>query len=142
MSTEQGIVEKIENGFAWVRAQRKSACGTCANKAHCSSIDGGKQVMVKAKNALNAQKGDSVEFHLNSAFLLKCTFVIYIVPVLGLITGAISAAPIAKLIGMSHSFALVLLTVSGFLGAVFLSRVLIHQQTDNDRFLPTIKRVF
>ncbi|MBT8333024.1 MAG: SoxR reducing system RseC family protein, partial [Deltaproteobacteria bacterium] len=32
MSTEQGVVTKIENGFAWVRAQRKSACGTCANK--------------------------------------------------------------------------------------------------------------
>ena len=142
MSTEQGVVEKIENGFAWVRAQRKSACGTCANMAHCSSIDGGKQMMVKVNNVLNAQKGDSVEFHLNSAFLLKCTFIIYIVPVLGLIMGAISATPIANLIGMSHSFALVLLTLSGFLGAVLLSRLLIHPQTDNERFLPTIKRLF
>ena len=142
MSTEKGVVEKIENGFAWVRAQRKSACGTCTNKAHCSSIDGGKHMMVKVNNVLNAQKGDSVEFHLNSAYLLKCTFIIYIVPVLGLITGAISATPIANLIGMSHSFALVLLTLSGFCGAVLLSRLLIHQQTENERFLPTIKRVF
>jgi len=64
------------------------------------------------------------------------------IPVLGLIMGAISAAPIANLVGMSHSFTLVLLTLSGFLGAVLLSMVLIHQQTDIERFLPTIKRVF
>jgi sigma-E factor negative regulatory protein RseC len=142
MSTEKGVVEKLENGVAWVRSQRKSACGSCTNKAHCSSIDGGRQMLVKVNNDLNAQKGDSVEFHLNSAFLLKCTFIIYMIPVLGLIMGAISAAPIANLVGMNHSFTLVLMTLSGFLGAVLLSRVLIHQQTDSERFLPTIKRVF
>jgi hypothetical protein len=30
MSTEKGVVEKIENEFAWVRAQRKSACAGCS----------------------------------------------------------------------------------------------------------------
>ena len=142
MSIEKGVVEKLENGFAWVRAQRKSACGACASRAHCSSIDGGKQMLVKVNNDLNAQKGDAVEFHLNSGFLLKCTFIIYIVPVLGLMAGAMIAAPIAGLTGMNHSFTMVLSTLSGFLGAVFLSRGFIHQQTDDDRFLPTIKRVF
>ena len=141
MSKEKGVVEKLENGFTWVRAQRKSACGSCTNKAHCSSIDGGRQMLVKVNNDLNAKKGDSVEFHLNSAFLLKCTFIIYIVPVLGLITGAIIASPIANLTGMNHSFAMVLLTLSGFLGAVLLSRLLIHQKNDNTRFLPTIRRI-
>ena len=99
-------------------------------------------MLVKVNNDLNAPKKDSVEFHLNSAFLLKCTFIIYMIPVLGLIMGAISAAPIANLIGLSQSFALVVLTLSGFLGAVLLSRLLSHQQTDNEQFLPTIKRVF
>jgi len=55
MSTEKGVVEKLENGFAWVRSQRKSACGSCNNKAHCSSIDGGRQMLVKVNNDLNAQ---------------------------------------------------------------------------------------
>lgn len=99
-------------------------------------------MLVKVSNGLNAQKGDSVEFHLNSAFLLQCTFIIYIVPVLGLISGAIAAAPIAKLTDMSQPVATVLLTTTGFLVTVGLSRLLIHRKTVNDRFLPIIKRVF
>ena len=142
MSVERGVVEKIENGFAWVRAQRKSACGTCANKTHCLSIDGGRHMLVKVNNDLNARKGDTVEFHLESAFLLKCTFIIYMVPILGLISGAVAASPIATLVGLNEPFAMVLSTVSGFLIAVLISRSLIRQQTDNERFMPNIKRVF
>lgn len=141
MSIEKGVVEKIENGFAWVRARRKSACGSCTNKTLCSPIDGGKQMLVKVNNVLNAQKGDSVEFHLNSTLLLKCTFVIYIVPVLGIISGAIIATPLANFMGINHSFMLVVLILSGFLGAVLLSRLFIHKKTDNDQLLPTIRRV-
>ena len=89
MSTEKGVVEKIENGFAWVRAQRKSACAGCGNRSHCSMIEGGNQMLVKATNVIDAGEGDSVEIHMNSSFQLKCTFVVYIIPVLGIIAGAI-----------------------------------------------------
>ena len=142
MSTEKGIVDKLENDVAWVRARRKSACGTCANKSHCSSIDGGKHMLVKVNNALNAKKGDSVEFHLSSSFLLQCTFIIYIVPVLGLISGAIAAAPLAQLTGVSLSVATAVSTITGFLTAVWFSRSLIRKRTNNDRFLPNITRVY
>lgn len=135
------MVEKIESGFAWVRARKKSACGSCTNKSHCSRINGENQMLVKVANALNAKKGDSVEFQLNSSFLLKCTFIIYVVPTLGLLTGALAADPLAHMIGMHPTMAMVVFTLAGFLGAMVLSRLLIQRKTDDERFLPIIERI-
>jgi len=142
MSAENGVVGKLGNGFEWVCAPRKSDNDTYTGKTHCSSNYGGKQMLLDVSDDLNARKGDSAESYLNLVFLLQCTFIIYIVPVLGLISGAIAAAPIAKLTDMSLPGATVVLTTTGFLAAVWLSRLLIHRKIVNDLFLPIIKRIF
>jgi sigma-E factor negative regulatory protein RseC len=105
MSVEKGIVEKVENGFAYVRAQRKSACGSCASRSHCSSLHSGSNYMlVKTSNRLQARKGAMVSFQINSGTLLKYTFIVYIVPVMGLLLGALSASHLATFLGMNNDF--------------------------------------
>jgi sigma-E factor negative regulatory protein RseC len=142
MSIENPAIGKLGNGFEWVCPHRQSAGGACARKTNCSSIYGGKQMLDRVRSDLNAPKGDSADFHLNLVFLLQCTFIIYIVPVLGLISGAVAAAPMTKLTGLSLPVSIVVLTAAGFLAAVWLSRLLIHRKIVNDLFLPIIKRVF
>ena len=142
MATEKGIVAKTENGFAWVKAQRKSACGTCASKSNCGLIDGGSQMLVKTTNAIGAKMGDSVEFYIASGFNLKCTFIIYMIPVLGLLTGALSAAPLAGFLGLNTTVGMVVFTLLFFVLAVGLSKKMISQIVSTDDFLPNIKRVF
>jgi sigma-E factor negative regulatory protein RseC len=141
MSTEKGVVEKVENGFAWVRAQRKSACAGCGNRSHCSIIEGGNQMLVKATNVIDAGEGDSVEIHMNSSFQLKCTFIVYIIPVLGIISGAIVSEPLSNLIGINASIGMAIFTLSGFLLSLAVSRALIHKLTNGNEINPTIKRV-
>ena len=142
MATEKGIVDKTENGFAWVKAQRKSACGTCASKSNCGLIDGGSQMLVKTTNAIGAKKGDSVEFYITPGLNLKCTFIIYIIPVLGLLVGALSAAPLTELLGLNATVGMVVFTLLFFVLAVGLSKKMISRIVSQHRFLPNIKRIF
>ena len=122
MTTEKGIVEKTENGFAWVKAQRKSACGTRASKSNCGLIDGGSQMLVKTTNAIGAKKGDSVEFYIASGLNLKCTFIIYMIPVFGLLCGALSAAPLAGFLGLNATVGMVVFTLLFFVLAAWRFR--------------------
>lgn len=142
MSTERGIVEKIEEEFAWVRTQRKSACAGCSNKSHCSSLSGGNHMLVKVSNPVKAKKGDMVEVFLKTSVQLKCTFIIYMIPVLGLIAGALSAAPLTDVFLINDSLGIVIFTFSGFLLSAFLSRFLINRIATGDQARPTIRRVF
>ncbi len=142
MSIEKGIVEKVENGFAYVRAQRKSACGGCASRSHCSGLhSGGNYMLVKASNKLQAKEGALVSFQVNSGTLLKYTFIIYIVPVLGLLLGALSAGRFANLFGIHNTLALALFTLTGLGLAVYFSRLIIRKKSADAELIPTIKRI-
>ena len=142
MSTERGIIEKTEEEFAWVRTQRKSACAGCSGRSHCSSLSGGNHMLVKVSNPVNAKKGDIVEVFLKTSLQLKCTFIIYMIPVLGLITGALSATPLANVFAISDSLGMVIFTFSGFLLSAFLSRFLINRIAAGDQARPVIRRIF
>lgn len=137
------MVAKVENGFAYVRAQRKSACGSCASRSHCSSLHSGSNYMlVKTNNKLDAKKGAMVSFEINSGTLLKYTFIIYVVPVLGLLLGALSAGHLATFLGMNTAFALVFFTLSGLGVAIYFSRLIIRRHRSNNELIPTIKRIY
>jgi len=143
MSIEKGIVEKVEKGFAYVRAQRKSACASCASRSHCSGLhDGGNYMLVKTSNQLQAPKGALVSFQIDSATLLKYTFIIYIVPVLGLLLGALSAGRLATLIGMNNTLALIVFTLCGLGLAVCFSRSIIRRKRADAELIPKIKRIY
>ena len=142
MSTEKGVVEKVDNEFAWVRAQRKGGCGSCASRSHCSRIDGGKFMLVKVTNTLNAQKGDIVAFYINSAILLKYTFIVYIIPVLGLLIGALAADTLGNVTGIKPGAAILLFTLIGFCMAVWFSRIMIRRKGAGMELIPSIRRIF
>ena len=65
MSAERGIVERVEPGWAWVKTKRSSACESCGSSHHCLT-QGGDQMVVKAQNTVQAQKGDEVELYLRN----------------------------------------------------------------------------
>ena len=142
MSTEQGVVERTEGDFAWVRARKKSACSSCASRSHCSSLNGNTAMLVKTSNTLKAKKGETVSFQVNSGTLLKYTFIIYILPIIGLLAGALSAGRLANYTGMNSGLALVVFTLFGFGMAVYLSRLIVRRKGADDELMPTIKRIY
>ena len=140
MSAERGIVEKVEPGWAWVKTKRTSACSSCASRHHCLT-QGGDQMVVKAQNAARAKRGDEVELYLSTKTKLKCTAIVYLLPVLGLFVGAFSATPLSEALGFNRSLGMVVFTLAGLISAVFLMRYLSNRMDGTQALTPLVKRV-
>lgn len=141
MSAERGIVEKVEPGWAWVKTKRSSACASCDSRHHCSVVEGGDQMVVKAQNMAQAKPGDEVELYLSTKTKLKSTAIVYLIPVLGIFVGAFSANPLSNALGLNSSLGMVMFTLTGLVAAVFLMRYLANRMTANQALTPLVKRV-
>ncbi len=141
MSAERGIVEKVVPGRAWVTTKRSSACASCDSRHHCSMVEGGDQMVIKAQNTARAKKGDEVELYLSTKTKLKCTAIVYLIPVLGIFLGAFSADPLSKALGLNPSLGMVVFTLTGLVSAVFLMRHLASRMAARQTLTPLVKRV-
>jgi len=89
MVTEEGIVIKMDGESAWVKATRTGACESCSARSSCHVMGGGKEMEVSAINAAGAQVDDRVVMSFGTAPLLKATFLLYLVPILAMMAGAV-----------------------------------------------------
>ena len=138
---ERGIVENVAPGWAWVKTKRSSACASCGSRHHCSVVAGGDQMVVKAKNTVQAKKGDEVELYLSSKTKLKSTAIVYLIPVFGIFVGAFSADPLSKILGLNSSLGMAIFTLAGLVLAVFLMRYLANRMDSRQALTPLVKRV-
>jgi len=141
MSAETGLVERVENGWAYVSTRRKGACGGCSHQGHCQIIPGMDLVRVKARNAAHARVGDRVELKLSARTRLKGLFVMYMFPVIGLLVGAFSADSLSGLIGLNRDFGLFAFTFLGLALALLLARWVSHRMEMRQELTPVISRI-
>jgi len=140
MSAERGIVERVEPGWAWVKTKRSSACESCGSSHHCLT-QGGDQMVVKAQNTVQAQKGDEVELYLSTGTRLKGTAIVYLLPVLGILAGAFSAGPLSEALGLNPSLGMGIFTITGLVSAIFLMRYLSNRMDSKQALTPLVKGV-
>lgn len=91
-----GVVERIDQqGFAYVRTQRQSACGGCQSEGTCGTgalsrlFKNSAQSLVRVPNSLNTRPGDQVELSLKGSDLLKQALMAYGLPLLGFFSTAL-----------------------------------------------------
>ncbi len=83
---EVGIVKSIEGVTAKVLVERKSACDKC-KEGLCHVSDGG--ALIEALNIARAKEGQKVKVVFKSYTYLKGTILIYGLPALAMIIGAV-----------------------------------------------------
>jgi sigma-E factor negative regulatory protein RseC len=88
LATEKGIVIKINSTTAWVKTTRTSACKTCTAKSSCNVVENGQEMKVEAINEAGAQVGDRIIISIETASLLKASFLLYVFPILLMLAGA------------------------------------------------------
>lgn len=108
-----GVVKKTEENVADITVNRVSACGE--NCAHCKGGCTPSSVTVRVENPVGAKIGDRVKIETDTKKVLFASFVLYILPVLFTIFGAV----ITKMITDGVPF-LVLVCGVIFFGAFFL----------------------
>jgi sigma-E factor negative regulatory protein RseC len=141
MSQETGIVETVEDGWVWVKTQRKSACSHCGHKDHCQIVEGGDRMLVKARNLADARKGDEVELYLNTKTQLKCVFMVYMVPVIGLLIGAFSGNSLSAVLGLSQNKGIFLFSAVGLGAAFMITRLFSNRMETKNALTLLVKRI-
>ncbi len=85
---EIGIVKDVIGTKAIVVIQKQRGCESCPGSALCKTV-GGDEAQIEALNRLNAGVGDTVKISFKSYSYLKGTALIYGLPALMLIIGAV-----------------------------------------------------
>jgi sigma-E factor negative regulatory protein RseC len=86
---EEGVVRSLHGGMAQVESVQTDACATCGARGACHAMGGEKTRVVTALNEADAQVGDKVMLSMPRRAVLSASFLVYMVPVLGLILGAV-----------------------------------------------------
>jgi sigma-E factor negative regulatory protein RseC len=141
MSTEQGIVKQVESGWAWVKAKRLGASSGCGCYDHCTTIEGGNKMVIRAVNQAQARKGDVVVLYLSTSAKFKCIATVYLLPVFGLLAGAFSATFFGYLTGLGYTWVMAPFTIAGLAAAIVLMRFLASRMANQEDFTPVVKRI-
>lgn len=138
---EEGVVVAVAADGVWVETQRQSGCQSCSSRGGC-----GVGIMQKALNRrrhtvrvqtnLPVQVGDHVRLLLPAAALVQASLLMYFLPLLGLIVGAVVGQ---TLLG-SNGAAMIGAAIGFFAVLLFIAR----QQNGlsrSGRYAPRIERV-
>lgn len=106
MIEETGIIVAVDGDRAEVLTRRRSSCGGCEVRGACgtSLLDrllGRREVRLDALNRVDAGIGDEVVVGVPEDGVLIGAFVAYILPLLGLLLGAILGQTAAEALGTS-----------------------------------------
>lgn len=120
MIEEQAVVISGAAGLATVEIERKVACGLCGQKRGCGNATWGKLLghrtqSITAKNSIDAQVGEHVVLGIDERVFLRSVFYLYIVPLLGMLLGAILADVL-----LENEFYVILATFSGLTAGFYL----------------------
>ena len=133
---------KVEGGTAWVKTRRGSACASCSARHACASPDGdGQDMEVEAINAAGAATGDFVMVSIESAALLKATFLLYVFPVICMIAGAFAGNTAGQFFNIEGSTASVIGAAGFFAISFLLIRYKGNRMAENQHYRPKIIRI-
>jgi sigma-E factor negative regulatory protein RseC len=144
MAEQIGIVSGIEpGGWAHVLTDRKNACGGCHSDhgGGCRSCLAGAKMQIRVANHLGAHKGDVVKFTLRSTDFFKGAFLLYILPVIALMIGALSGYSIGPQIGWEPTSGAIAGSVLGLAAAVCLLVRMDRSQWVRRRLSPTMTSI-
>lgn len=84
------VVELKSKRIAVVLCEKSSACKHCASMEMCNAGNDNKSMLVEAHNALGATIGDRVRLAVSTRHFLQSSFLLYIVPLVFLLVGAVA----------------------------------------------------
>ncbi len=111
-----GVVLDTEGEHARLETSRRGVCDGCADHSSCA-VEGvvatGVSEVVTARNPVGARPGDRVEFDLPGHTELKLSFLVWVVPLCGVLAGAILGAAAHPLLPLDRDLATLLGSVLG-----------------------------
>ena len=121
-----GIVVSEMGEYSKVKLVRHTACGNCGA---CHLGDEQKDIMMIAKNAVHAKKGDLVEVSMATNSVLSAAFIMYVIPLAGLFIGLL----LGQMLFAGKDI------MTAFLGLIFMGLTFVIIKLNDKRFLKNEK---
>jgi sigma-E factor negative regulatory protein RseC len=141
MMTEEGMVKRTMGSKAWVVTRRSDMCESCSSHGACKALGGGKEMEVEALNAVQARPGDQVLLTLEDQSLVKLSFLVYLFPILALISGAALGQKVASILGTNPELTSFMLAAIFFGLAFVLVRIKDKKLEQTGAIIPKIARI-
>lgn len=117
MIEENGVVVELKGKTtAVVMCQKSSLCENCATSGSCMLGDDEHTRLVDVKNTIGAAVGDHVRIATSTKSFLQSSFLLYIVPLIALVLGAVAG----KFVGDHVSTGLDTNLLSAVFGVFFM----------------------
>lgn len=140
MLEESGVVVSSSKGIAEVAVLPQSACGSCSASNGCgtsliSSLFPERNSRFKVKNTLGAQTGEQVTIGLHESALQSASLILYLVPLAGLIFGAMAGIYLSQhLFHSTSELPAILLGFSGMGAGFILVKHLVRHSASSARY--------
>jgi len=90
---ERGVVVSVEDGWASVRVQRQSTCGSCSARSGCrngvlAEVLGRRSLVLRIPDVDGLRPGDHVTLGIRDRSLVAGALLMYLLPLAGLIGSA------------------------------------------------------
>lgn len=141
MAKEEGIVLRTGLGTAWVKTTKSDACDSCNAKDACNMLSGGKDSEIEAINKIGAKADDRVVIGFESSSLLKASFLLYILPVVFMITGALMGQKFSLKYGLSETLFSAGAAFLSFAVAFLIVRLLGNKMAQKDAYKAKIIKI-
>ena len=142
MASATGIVIRTLPGRrADVVADKQGSCGSCSAAHSCHTSHASKKMTTTVINPVGAEPGDLVVIDVSTGRLLKGLAVIYLIPVLGLLAGAIIGVNLKESVSMSETGSALLFGGIGLALGLGLVVSISKLLSASDAFTPVISRI-
>ncbi|MEJ2142497.1 MAG: SoxR reducing system RseC family protein [Gammaproteobacteria bacterium] len=144
MIEEVATVIDIHDGQVLLEAQRQSTCGTCAAKTGCGTAVfaktlGKKSSQITTINTLNLQVGDRVLVGLHENALLLGSFMVYLIPIIGLFVFALIGQWFSQQwLNVENELWIIGFATAGFILALSFVKKFNRKIKNDSRFQPVL----
>jgi sigma-E factor negative regulatory protein RseC len=139
MKHEEGFVaSKSEDGWAQVITTRGSMCSTCRAAHCCSSLRPSSKMVIRALNTAGAKAGDLVILSLKTDAVIKSAAIAYLIPVAGLIGGAVAGVALGQELRANETAISVLVALAGLLLGFAVTIIISRWMSARGRLTPVI----
>ena len=136
------IVELKGKDVAVVLCQKSSMCEHCAAEGSCHIGDDSSSKLVEVHNPLGAGIGDRVKIATSTRTFLQSSFILYIVPLIALVIGAVSGQLLGEWLasGLDPNLLAALFGTSFMTGSFLIIR-LMSRSLAKEAYMPVIVEV-
>ncbi len=142
MAQRKGLVKNVgRDGWALVVTERDDACSNCESAQFCHSLADCSRTETRVLNRANADVGDRVIISLSSSSVFKSATLLYILPAVSLLAGAIGGFGLHQQLGIGETGAAILFGFAGLILGFTVAGLISKRLTANSKLTPVITRI-